>query len=312
MLKSITLENFKSFGAKQTLELLPLNVLIGPNDAGKSNLLEAIRWLQKPHKADTRAIWDGAEKPSLTIDAEYFFPKELGGLRHRLLVDGTLERLDRVKEHIESVYPEAGEGDESIGRIWLRAALQQVYFYDTLEADDDDLAERLYSYGHTPEIKRERLEALRIINKNIEDVSVSFDDDGNPDVVITLSGNDFPLSQCSDGLRSWLYLIALLCTPSLPRLLCIEHPECGLHPDVLPKLAELLKAASERTQVIVTTHSETLLDALSDVPESVVVVEKGEQGTTLTRLDGEKMQPWLEKYRLGDLWMRGQLGGTRW
>jgi predicted ATPase len=107
-------------------------------------------------------------------------------------------------------------------------------------------------------------------------------------------------------------LLAVLCHPNPPPLVCIEEPELGLHPDVLPTLADLLKEASTRTQLIVTTHSDVLVDAMSDQPEAVLVAEKGEHGTTLTRLDTEKLKPWLEKYRLGHLWTRGEIGGTRW
>lgn len=81
---------------------------------------------------------------------------------------------------------------------------------------------------------------------------------------------------------------------------------------MLPILADLMKEASERCQLIVTTHSDVLVDAMSDQPESVLVAEKTDLGTTLTRLDTEKLQPWLEKYRLGQLWTRGDIGGTRW
>ena len=99
---------------------------------------------------------------------------------------------------------------------------------------------------------------------------------------------------------------------SFPPLVCIEEPELGLHPDVLPALADLLKEASQRTQLIVTTHSDELVDALTDTPDAVVVAERGESGTTLTRLSADKLKPWLEKYRLGQLWTRGEIGGTRW
>lgn len=85
-----------------------------------------------------------------------------------------------------------------------------------------------------------------------------------------------------------------------------------LHPDVLPTLADLLKEAATRTQIIVTTHSDVLIDAMSDQPESVLVAEKTAEGTTMTRLNAEQLKPWLEKYRLGQLWTRGEIGGTRW
>ena len=86
----------------------------------------------------------------------------------------------------------------------------------------------------------------------------------------------------------------------------------GLHPDVLSTLAELLKEASTRTQVIVTTHSDVLVDALTDRPEAVLVCSRDESGTAMQRLNRENLKPWLEKYRLGQLWTRGEIGGTRW
>jgi predicted ATPase len=121
-----------------------------------------------------------------------------------------------------------------------------------------------------------------------------------------------PATRLSDGTLRYLCLLAILCDPSPPPLICIEEPELGLHPDVLPKLADHLLAASRRTQLIVTTHSDVLVDALSEQPESVVVCEKQDGATTLERLNREGLQVWLEKYRLGDLWISGELGGTRW
>ena len=100
--------------------------------------------------------------------------------------------------------------------------------------------------------------------------------------------------------------------PTPPPLVCLEEPELGLHPDILPGLADLLREASERCQLIVTTHSDTLVDALTDTPESVVVCEKEKGQTTLKRLDKAELACWLERYSLGDYWMRGGLGGTRW
>ena len=85
-----------------------------------------------------------------------------------------------------------------------------------------------------------------------------------------------------------------------------------MHPDILPTIAEMLVEASERTQLIVTTHSETLIDALSSTPESVLVCEKDENGTKMKRLDRNELGVWLEKYTLGQLWSEGQIGGNRW
>jgi len=126
------------------------------------------------------------------------------------------------------------------------------------------------------------------------------------------AGGLIPATRLSDGTLRYLSLLAILCHPTPPPLICIDEPELGLHPDVVPTIAELLKEASERTQMVVTTHSDALISALSDVPESVIVCQSGSDGTTLRRLDRDALAAWLEKYALGDLWRMGEIGGNRW
>lgn len=182
---------------------------------------------------------------------------------------------------------------------------------EVLESDSSNLGLVLNRLRRDPTVKQRLLVALQALYEGIKDYDVQIE--GGTVQVFFHEGNfTVPATRLSDGTLRYLCLLAVLCHPNPPPLICIEEPELGLHPDVLPTLADLLKEASTRTQVIVTTHSDVLVDAMSDQPESVLVAEKSGQGTTLTRLDGEKLKPWLEKYRLGQLWTRGELGGTRW
>ena len=121
-----------------------------------------------------------------------------------------------------------------------------------------------------------------------------------------------PATRLSDGTLRYLCLLAVLLHPEPPPLVVIEEPELGLHPDLLPKLTDLLRVASERMQLIVTTHSDVLVDALTEVPASVVVCEKHDEQTQMRRLDKGALAHWLEDYRLGELWTSGELGGNRW
>jgi len=182
---------------------------------------------------------------------------------------------------------------------------------DFLESDGRNLGLVLNRLRRDPTNKKKLLDALQALYEGIDDFDVQIE--GGTVQVFFQEGNyTIPATRLSDGTLRYLCLLAILCHPNPPPLICIEEPELGLHPDVLPTLANLLVDASERTQLIVTTHSEVLVDALTDQPESIVIAEKGESGTTLKRLDSENLKPWLEKYRLGDLWMRGKIGGTRW
>ena len=120
-------------------------------------------------------------------------------------------------------------------------------------------------------------------------------------------------NRLSDGTIRYLCLLAILCHPNPPPLICIEEPEIGLHPDILRDVALLLLEASERTQLIVTTHSDILINALSGDPETVVVCERDpDMGTSFERLSAKKLNLWLEEFSLGELWRTGELGGVRW
>jgi predicted ATPase len=117
----------------------------------------------------------------------------------------------------------------------------------------------------------------------------------------------------SDGTLKFLSLLAALFHPRTPPLMCIEEPEVGLHPEALQLVAEALLEASESMQLIVTTHSDALVDSLSDRPETVLVCERGfDNGTQMRRLSKEHLKEWLEHYSLGQLWRKGEIGGGRW
>jgi predicted ATPase len=121
-----------------------------------------------------------------------------------------------------------------------------------------------------------------------------------------------PATRLSDGTLRFIALLAILLNAQASPLICIEEPELGLHPDAMPLLAELLTEASHETQVIITTHSDVLVSALTEQVESVLVCDYLENGTTLQRLEAEQLAVWLKDYRLGDIWRSGKLGGNLW
>jgi len=118
-----------------------------------------------------------------------------------------------------------------------------------------------------------------------------------------------PATRLSDGTIRFLALLAVLLHPKDVPLLCIEEPELGLHPDALAIIAELLVEAKAKTQVVVTTHSDVLVSALSQETDSVLVCDYV-GGTEFRRLESAKLQHWLEQYRLGEIWRMGKLGGN--
>lgn len=160
--------------------------------------------------------------------------------------------------------------------------------------------------------KQQLLESLGKLYEGIEDVRVSVGG-GNVLLFVSEAGRrEIPATRLSDGTLRYLSLLAILLHPEPPPLIAIEEPELGLHPDVIPHVAELLVRASERSQLVVTTHSRMLVDALGDQPSSVVVCTKEEGESRFERLDSAALRVWLEKYSLGELWSMGELGGNRW
>jgi predicted ATPase len=182
---------------------------------------------------------------------------------------------------------------------------------DFLAEDGRNLGLVLNRLARKYEVKQRILTALHDLYDGVSDFHVNVEY-GTVQVFMQEGNVTVPATRISDGTLRYLCLLAILCNPDPPPLVCIEEPELGLHPDVIPALADLLREASKRCQLIVTTHSDTLIDALTETPESVVVCEKINRQTTLKRLDKSKLAHWLDKYRLGELWSAGELGGNRW
>lgn len=162
-----------------------------------------------------------------------------------------------------------------------------------------------------PEAKRKVLESLRNLYPSAEDFEILVE--ANTVQIFIQEGNFLiPATRLSDGTLRFLCLLAILCHPKPPPLICIEEPELGLHPDMIHIIADLLRDASTRTQLIVTTHSDLLVEEFSDEPECVLTFEKQGDQTEVHRLDAEELSHWLEKYSLGQLRRKGHIAGNRW
>lgn len=388
MLCSLTIKNLLSFSPEGcTIPLRALNVLVGPNGVGKSNLLEIVALLRalptgihEPLQRGGALEWFHNSEFSLGASVQYHLDNPQG-IRGDLLGEFHLfsngagiflesESLQHANDSgasilferspTQTVLSRRGHTDDSgptevffsakremsvlerfrdPARYFLITSaadfFSEFFFFrnwsfgpanrlrrgiradevagDFLAEDASNLANVLHELRLHPEAWAKVIEALHRLYAGCDDIHVSFT--GGVVQFFILEGEKkrkVPASRLSDGTLRYLALVAMLCHPAPPPLLCIEEPELGLHPDLMPTLAELLQDASTRTQIIVTTHSEALIDALSDTPEDVVVCEPGEDGTELRRLDGEALKEWLQRYKLGQLWRRGDIGGNRW
>jgi predicted ATPase len=222
-------------------------------------------------------------------------------------------RMSELARDFESItcYRDWTFGRESKARQLQRVGLDSYH----LAADSSNVAQVLKAMrdrGHAATFDR-LIKSMKSFYEPVKDVDtelvgthlrIMIKEDG-------LSSRT-PAERLSDGTLRWLMLLIVLLDPTPPPVVCIEEPELGLHPDMISTLADLLRDASTRTQLIVTTHSQSLVSEFSDDPESVCVCEKVDGATRVHRLNKERLSSWLEDYTLGQLWAKGEIGGNRW
>lgn len=141
-----------------------------------------------------------------------------------------------------------------------------------------------------------RLEPDRL---NPNTIRLEWKEAGSPDV--------FDAYYFSDGTLRFICLATLLLQPEPPLLVVIDEPELGLHPAALTLLASMLRSASARTQLVLSTQSATLIDELT--PEDVIVVERASGSSTFRRLAPTELDQWLDEYSLGEVWQKNVIGG---
>ena len=347
---SITLKNILSFGsAKQQVELDSLNVLIGSNASGKSNFIEVLRLLRALPNSPANVIregggvsewlWKGNEQNPIAMielmddQVTYNLQFTRVGYQWEIVKESlriqsqTVTRDQNISVEISLLEGLKNQPDvvslanklSSIGiyREWNTGRFSPLRLPQRPDLPGRPLREELSNFGlllnNLPNrIKQQLAERLREVYEGVEEVITQVDG-GTVQIFIQEKGlsSSTPIQRISDGTLRYLFLLTLLNQPDLPPLICLEEPESGLHPDVIHKIAELLIEASQRTQLIVTTHSSALISALSNIPESVIVCERESSGTALRRLDRESLEDWLERYELGELWEKGVIGGTR-
>lgn len=115
----------------------------------------------------------------------------------------------------------------------------------------------------------------------------------------------------SDGTLRFIALATLLLQPPelLPKVIFVDEPELGLHPQAVDVLASMVKKATESTQVIMATQSPRLLDSF-DYQDIIVAEKDRETGcTVLNRLDEDDIKVWLDDYSLSQVWEKNIIGG---
>jgi predicted ATPase len=228
--------------------------------------------------------------------------------------------------------PKLSDDDGGLGIRDFARMLQdiQVYEFDVekareaapakqgrLSSDGSNLADALMSLKERdPDAWGSLIFDAKRCLPGLTDVHLEVIGGGGRSVVVQLieSGVTTPidLRDASFGTVRLLALLCLLHEPDPPPLIAIEELDHGLHPYALDVLVDRLRAASRRTQVIVTTHSTTFVNRLR--PDEIVICDRDPEtgASVMPALSPEQIAEALKGYdgRAGDLWFAGALGGV--
>jgi len=115
----------------------------------------------------------------------------------------------------------------------------------------------------------------------------------------------------SDGTLRFLLLMSIFYNPDRGSLIGLDEPECGLHPDMIKSIGDMIKYAARESQIIIATHSPLLLNHFE--LEDVLVFEKNtENETTMKRIKDTDFPEWEGEFLPGQMWLSGQIGAKRW
>jgi len=351
----LVLKGYKSI-AECDIKLGRLNVLIGANGAGKSNVIGVFRLISRildrqlqvtvtaMGGADALLHFGRKTTEALQVELHFGANRYSFDLRptqdnHLMFVEETL--LWKLKKYggqrngrLESCM--TGQGDAARiarddGAVRTMRSWRFHHFHDTgrearvkqvhsindneyLRDDARNLAAFLYRLKQHHESHYERIvKMVRMITPFFGDFHLR-PTVWNPETIQlewTEAGYDVPFtaSALSDGTLRFICLATVLLQPEefAPTALIIDEPELGLHPYAIAVLAGLMRSASHRHQLIISTQSVELVNEFD--AKDLIVVDKKAKASEVRRLDIEPLREWLAEYSLGELWKKNLLGG---
>ena len=336
MIDFIHVEGYKSIKS-QRVELRPMNVLLGANGVGKSNflsvfsffrmLIQSREWEYASASKAAQTLYMGrlvTDKVKLLF---HYVGSWIDSLEIELKdVDNTL----RVRSmHIE----EHGITEEHSRGELLRALVDQYWVHHfpntgdkssyrsanlindnrLLRADGSNLASVLYRIRLTDDVRFLKIEDyirgmvpsfgyfnLMPSGTDESEIHLQWYPKGREDVL-------FDERHLSDGTLRLISLVTLLLQPVLPELVLIDEPEIGLHPAAITMIGDLLKKASQKTQVIISTQSIDMVNQFQ--PEDILVCDYIGGLTQYKRLDPAELHRWIDEYTIGEMWEKNIFGG---
>ena len=323
MIEKIHIQNFRSLKNIE-LHLQKVNLLIGPNNSGKSNFLKAIKFWGKPYSSQSLVYKNAlSEHNKVTVEAnsivaEYSNAVYTSGSWSRKIIPNLETLEDFIVFPLYSI---------DISRIKQEAAAEPNIY--TLNDDCSNIV------SFWDNMRDERKDIITKIEQDLkrcvkEFESISFRKTTSGDKfthkkigLTTEQGDTYWAEDLSDGT---LYFLALLCIvnqPEPPKILLLEEPENGIHPRRIKEMLDYLfdLAEEKNIQVIITTHNTYVIDEFKEIPAAIFVFDKEgdesqvrclqdiiDEDTKKAEKDG--MPKMNLKGSLGDHWTSGLIGGV--
>ena len=361
-LKEVVISGYKSVaaGSPVHLNLSNINVLLGANGAGKSNILSFFNMVGAMMLGNFRYyvvksgsisgfMYCGAKRTpaisaSFTIESDsrtYYYDFDIVYAQSHLVISSENVKWKNksedqlVREELKMQYSESALLDsDNENCIAIRNCLSECKTYqfnDTSEtgplrqASAIDSANYLYSDGGNIAsfLLFLRNNYVHSYNRIVEYVRLSvpqfhdfYLEENNGYVSLKWKSTQsdeyvFSQHQLSDGSLRFIALATLLMQPkeTIPGIIMIDEPELGLHPYAIDRFVEMMKDASTRTQIILSTQSPALIDGV-DIDDIIVVDwDEATESTVARHLDKEDLSEWLEDYSTSELWNKNVIGG---
>ncbi|MGL5981564.1 MAG: AAA family ATPase [Phocaeicola sp.] len=240
----------------------------------------------------SKAVWDNAVEESALIESTAF-------------------RAQYLKKYLNSFTVYHFHDTSSTSPMRGSCELNNNEY---LRDDGSNLAAYLYRIQQTDE------KAFRLFEGVVRSIAPYFKrfklkpDSINPDKInleweevdsdMYLDGYNF-----SDGTLRFIALAILLLQPEAPEIIIIDEPELGLHPAAINKLAALVKRASMKSQIILSTQSTNLVNCFE--VDDIIVVDREENQSVFRHLSTDDLSSWLNDYdySISDLWEMNLIGG---
>lgn len=323
MIASIDFKDFKIL-RKARIDLVPFNLVIGPNGSGKTSVIEAIRRLRT--LAALPIVPAGSpDKPRLArVEFRFGAPHE--GLAAILLCTPDLV-CDGLR--LEGAEAAVGAWPALVSRIrgirWHTLDHEAMARPCPLDAPDEMAENGANLPAAMHALHRSDEAAFRALVTEFNRILPEFSSvdavvDGDKRVIefgIHGESHRIRAADLSQGTLALLGILLITAAVPRPSLLCIEEIDRGLHPRVLREARDALYRLSHPgdglppCQIVATTHSPYLLDLFRDQLEEVIIAEKAGARASFRRLaDHADLKELLSEASLGDLWFSGVLGGV--